>query len=69
MTKLYVTYRGEFGAEVEVEDTDNVAEKIEEAIKEFERGNYKIEVKDHLHPEYFEVVDVETEEVLEEMGQ
>jgi len=69
MTKLYVTYRGEFGAEVEVEDTDKVAEKIDEAIKKFERGKCKIEVEGELWNEYFEVTDVKTEETLKEMGQ
>lgn len=66
MTKLYVIYRGEFGAEVEVEDTDKVAEKVDEAIKKFERGKCKIEIEGKLHPAYFEVIDVETEETLNE---
>lgn len=66
MTKLYVTYRGEFGAEVEVEDTGDVAEKVDKAIKKFERGDCKIEIEGELHPAYFEVIDVETEEILNE---
>ena len=68
MAKLYVTYRGEFGAEVEVEGTLNTMAKVEKAIKKFERGECKIEVEGELHPSFFEVSDVKTEQVLKEEG-
>ncbi len=64
MTKLYVSYRGEFGAEVEVEDTINIMAKVDKAIKKFERGECKIEVLSELHQSFFEVSDVKTEQVL-----
>ena len=69
MIKLYVTYRGEFGAEVEVEDTLNTMAKVEKAIRKFERGKCKIEVLSALHPDFFEVTDMKTEQVLKEEGQ
>jgi len=69
MVKLYVTYRGEFGAEIEVEDTLNTMAKVEKAIKKFENGDCKIEVLDELHPSFFEVSDVKTEQILKEEGQ
>jgi len=69
LTKIYVSYRGEFGAEVEVEGTINTMAKVEKAIKKFERGDCKIEVLDELHPAFFEVTDVKTEQVLKEEGQ
>jgi len=69
VVKLYVSYRGEFGAEVEVKDTSKISEKVDEAIKKFESGDCKIEVLSELHPNFFEVSDVETEQVLQEEGQ
>ncbi len=68
MTKLYVSYRGEFGAEVEVEEGTNTAEKVDEAIGKFEDGHYKIEIAGELHPAFFKVTDVKTEQVLKEEG-
>lgn len=69
MIKLYVTYREEFGGEVEVEDVGTTAEKVGKAIEQFERGKCKIEVEGELWNEYFDVTDVKTEETLKEMGQ
>ena len=66
--KLYVSYRGEFGAEVEVKDTSKISEKVDEAIKKFERGECKIEVLSELHPSFFAVSDAKTEQVLQEEG-
>jgi len=68
VVKLYVSYRGEFGAEIEVEDTLNTMAKVEKAIKKFERGECKIEVLSELHPSFFAVSDAKTEQVLQEEG-
>jgi len=70
MAKLYVSYRGEFGAEVEVEEGTSIAEKVAEAIGKFEdeHDRIKIEIVGELHPSFFEVTDVATEQVLQEEG-
>ena len=69
MVKLYVTYRGEFVADIEVEDGLNTMAKVAKAIEKFERGDCKIEVLNELHPGYFEVSDAKTEQVLKEEGE
>jgi len=60
MSKFYVNYRGEFGAEIEARD-------LHEAKKKFEKGDCKISVIGDLWPEYFEVAD-ENENIVQEMG-
>lgn len=60
MAKFCISYRAEFGAEVEAKD-------IDEAMKKFESGDCKINVIGGLHPEYFEVTDEEGQ-TLKEMG-
>ena len=48
MAKLYVSYRGEFGAVVEVEDVGGATEKASKAIEKFRSGDCKIGIVGNL---------------------